>query len=644
MVSLSLNQCYNTHHGLFHFINKPKELEFLKELSKDKNITLNHERQQLILQVLNQKRYSSYALHLKKICQNIAPSDLHLLLKATSQGNSQTKTRSSNTLGFQRLTKLLTIDQIEAAIRTEYPSFKSSIEKARDICESAKYYLDVAHPCTIKPFLRNLLSKILSTLDHVVNILLSACGVNGMKDLQKDGSTIQCHLHLLLTTFSSFSAWASLAIAISKNTVMGFLVTSAVLFISNIITSLYIKYLKPTPQTLDGWRNLTTEAITGRLPNVKGRQQYIDEIANTLIIGNSKPKVHPLLVGPTGAGKNEIIYGFAHAVAKGRYPALKGKQVFYINTAKLIREDDRDGLTLQAIQERLRGRNHKVILIFDKFHLACKKEKNNYLGERLQSLLNTGKDNFPHVVAIATSKKCGEYIDCNEDFTRLFKKITVKETTKMQTMAILKRNILEYPGLYATEEAIEAIYDLSKKHFPELPQPYISSKLLNEAVHQSRGSAASELQSQIDEKQSQLEMHLSSPLLDAGLGLFHSGDDNQNQTKAQFEQLKNELELLKKQMQEEVLYAKDVQRLIGKLEQEKQNLLHLSIKLAEKSFKKKKKEELAKEFALLIYRVQASQDALQSLLSLKGKHVARIDAPLITQLVEKMLKEEQGGL
>lgn len=608
----------------------------IKDLASDHHFVWNQERQQLILQALNQRQYSSYSFHLKKICSNIKSSELHQLLKASALIHPSIKPPSKEgTLAFQRLTHLLTVEQIQAAIHTEFPSFETALEKAREIRESAKYYLDLAHPPAAKSPLRNILTHVIWAIDHTIDTLLYSFGANHLKELRKDdisGTSAQQRLQLFISSFSKLSACVTLAVAVSGSIYLGLAITGAALLIGSALIMLYFKFFKPIPRIIHGWRNLTTEAISGNLTGAKERQKYIDEIANTLITGHQKPKIHPMLVGPSGAGKTEILYGFALAVAEGRYPALKGKQVFYINTAELTKEGNKyfEPTSLQRVQERIRGRNNDVILIFDETHIACKERKENeFLSERLQKLLDVGKDNFTHVIGCTTDEEYSTYIQPNKTFARRFKQIPVKETSKIQTLAILKKNILSHRGLYVTEEAIEAIYDLSKKHFPDSPQPYGACRLLTQAIYKSKESTVSQLQSQIEEKQAALEMHLSSQLLGIGMDFFQTSPHKEFEAKKQ--ELHQHIDLLTKQMNEEKENVRILQYLIDQLEQVKEKILRLSMTLETS----KQVNALSKEFALSSYLIQAWTHALQEFMLAKGKGIARIDLSVVSELIRQ---------
>lgn len=620
-----------------HFFKKSDNLATaIIDLASNKHLVWNKERQQLILQALNQPQYASYSLHLKKICSSIQSSELHQLLKAAAHINPSIKPPSKDgPLAFQRLTNLLTVEQIQAAIHTEFPSFETALEKAREIRESAKYYLDLAHPPAAKSSLRNIFTHIIWAIDHTIDTLFHSFGASHLKEIRKDdtnGSSAQSRLQFYISTFSKLSACVTLAVAVSNSISLGFAITAATLLIGSALIMLYLKYFKPIPRTIHGWRNLTTEAISGNLTGAKERQQYIDEIANTLMTGHQKPKIHPMLVGPSGAGKTEILYGFALAVAEGRYPALKGKQVFYINTAELTKDENKyfEPTSLHRVQERIRGRSDDVILIFDETHVACKDRKeNSYLSEKLQKFLDDGKDNFKHAIGCTTDEEYNKYIQPNKTFARRFKQIPVKETTKIQTLAILKKNILSHRGLYVTEEAIEAIYDLSKKHFPDDPQPYGSCRLLTQAIYKSKESAVSQLQSQIEEKQAALEMHLSTQLLGIGIDFLQANPHKEFEAKKL--ELHQEINFLTKQMNEEQENVKILKYLIEQLEQVKEKTLRLSIKLE----RSKRVDDLSKEFALSSYLIQAWTNALQEFMLAKGKGIAHIDLSVVTGLIRQ---------
>lgn len=632
---------YNLFNNIEYYLNRSNHLDTITSSIKDlalNKTSWNTERQQLILQALQKPHFSCCSLELKKICANLQPSDLHQLLKAAATLKFNPNCKTKETGEFQRLTQLLTVEQIEAAIRTEYPSYEDALKKAKELCDSAKYYLNIAKPSTVKPFLKNLLANLIWAIDQTINTLLSVFGMGDWKELQDESphsGHAQYRLQLILSSLTKTSAWISLAIAVAGSSVAGIATVGAAFLVGSALLAIYLKYFKPVPRTITGWRNLTTEASTSLLANTRERYQYIDKIANTLIVGNQSPKIHPILTGSSGVGKTEILYGFAKAVAEGRYPALKGKQVFYINTVEFSRKGytNQDATTIQKIQDRIRDRSEDVILIFDEIHLAFKDQKEiDFLGDRLQRLLEAGKDCFPHVIGSTTSQDYCDYIQPNSALTSRFKEVLINDPSKEETLAILKRNILSHQKLDITEEAIEAIYSLSKDCYPNHPQPYAACHLLAQLIHAFNESAASQIQSLIDEKQAALEQLMSSQFIDFDMNFLHS--PSHKNIMIQTKQLQDEIDLLIQKLNEETNNRKKFQQLTKQHESEKQKALNLSIKISQAP--KKKAETLIKEFASSSYHIQASRDALE--MFRRGNHslTTHIDLTFVEKVVSQI--------
>lgn len=618
-------------HGFFKHSSSLEQN--LKHIADDNMLEWNDERQKTVLDALRQ-HYPRYIKHIKKICNRLTDGELHHLIQSAARLSLEPLSAMAKNKPIERLTDLLTLEQIEAAMRTEFPHFTNALEKAKELSQSAKYYLDLVHPPTAKPALNKLLTNLIWTIDNIIDGILSTMGVNEFQDDDANEYKATYRLQLLLSAFSALSALVTIAVSLTGSAILALSIVAMTVIIGGALIALYLNFIKPAPRRIKGCRNLTSEAISGGFSLVDGRQHYFDEIAESLIASSGHAKAHPLLIGPSGVGKTEIFHGFARAVADGRYPALAGKQIFYINTADFTPSapgSRTESPSLEKIKDRIRYHKDDVILIFDEIHESCKQGKNGgNLAERLKTLLDPGPDGFPFVIGATTTKEFCTYIEPNDPLARRFKHITITETSKMQTLAILKKNLLMHPGIYVAEDAIGAIYELSHKYFPERPQPYMSCRILAHAIVKAQESGASKVQLQIEEEQAAIETYISSRLLGQGTDFLYGNGDRQADD--EYRLCMKRLDSLKKQLKEEIDHSRALETIIHDLEQAKEKTLEISLKIVKQGGKANLRH--CKELTLTSYQIQALNDALHAISTNIGKRFPYIDVNLVQEVID----------
>jgi len=629
----------------FHCSRNAVLFKEIKQISLEKQLNWTPTRQQLVLEALASQHYHCHALNLKKICQRLEPSHLHQLIKASLIIDQKILSTNSPLMSFNHLKGLLSLEQIEAAIQTEYPSFESALKSAKELTIYAQFYLNLTQPSLVQPTINNLLNKTIWAIENTIDTLLATFGISQLeRDIENDFDA-QYRVQSTLALISIISSFISMAIALSGSIVIGASLAGTGIALGCIALGLYFKYLKPAPRSIQGCQNLTAQAAAGNLVNVAGREHYIDEVAKTLIASRQKPKTHPLLIGRSGVGKTEIMKGFAQAVAEGRYPELKGKQVFYVNTADLTNPNVIGGvfetpLSLEKIQKRIRHRREDVILIFDEIHQATKGDKKGNLAERLKTLLDDGQENFPYVIAATTDEEFAKYIlQDNDALARRFKQIPIREMNKDQTMAILNKTILRQSGLIASQEAIEVAYNLSLKLFPERPQPYMSCRILGQAITKVKNTQNSSLQAKMIEQEASLEKILSSQLLQPGLDLI-THYHHHKELEEEIAKIHTNLEQLKVLSQKENDHLKILQQLIDHFESSKDQIFKLSLEIEKKSgFSSSRINSLLKEFALTSVYVNAAwEKTIQNHMAKEGKPFVHIDLTLIQEILDSEVK------
>lgn len=602
----------------------------IKEIANEKNFHWNSVRQDLVLNALKSEFHGKNVFYLKKICQQLKPSQLNELVKTTLNIAPEEQLKNDSFAGFNRLKEIITLEQIEAAVRSEHPSFEGAFNNAKIMKSYAKYHLELVEPLLIKSTIKILVNKIIWALENAIDTLLAYLGITQFENDVENDNDAQIRFQTFLALVSGISTCVTLLVALTSSPLLGIAIVGGGIALGCLALGLYTKYLKPAPRSIQGCQNLTATNFSKNFFEIQGRENYIDEIAMTLIASRSKPKTHPLLIGRSGVGKTEIIKAFAKAVADGRYPELKGKQVFYLNTADLTQMST--SFSLEKIQKRINRRRNDVILVFDEIHHAAKGQ--GLLAEKLKTLLDDGSESFPFVIAATTDEEFKKYIvHNNESLARRFKQIPIPEMNRDQTIAILNKTILRQGNLHATHEAIEAIYDLSSHHFSNYPQPYMACRILGQAIAKIRNVADFSIQTKIAEEQTLLEKHLSMRLLKENLFFNEDSSHNAEKELQKIYQRLDDLNILLNKEKEHRLILK---KLTEKFEADKKRLFDLSIKIDRlQNPKSKKISSLLKEFALVsFYLNTASDKAIQAYMSTTGQQFAHIGLPLIQQLIE----------
>lgn len=265
------------------------------------------------------------------------------------------------------------------------------------------------------------------------------------------------------------------------------LITAGVVVATIFALLAYIKWLKPCPEHIHSCLNLTTAAKEGRIEPIVGRNMEIERLMKCLDSAKSGCRSHPLLCGKSGVGKTEIVKGLALKIARGDEdvpPSLKGKKIFMINTSQLNAKTYETKDRLQLIIQRLGKHKKDAIVFFDEIHTVV--EKNNNVGERLKTVLDTSPDSLPY--CIGATNMYEERIKTDPAFSRRFEKIDIKETEEHETLWILNEFVRrEAPGLLISQALLKKIYDAcEKKKNDQNAQPAISKRVLSKAISNMR--------------------------------------------------------------------------------------------------------------------------------------------------------------
>ncbi|MEM1350372.1 MAG: AAA family ATPase, partial [Myxococcota bacterium] len=240
---------------------------------------------------------------------------------------------------------------------------------------------------------------------------------------------------------------------------------------------------RPTP-TLDMLgRDLTIEALEGKLPEIVGREQELRRVVNVLL---RKEQRNPLLTGEAGVGKTALAIALAQLIASGRVPRkLKGHRVVEINGANLMSGTSYRGDLETRIKGLIEEASQDVILFIDEAHAVFAPRAGSHapaeIPNHFKSALASGDI---AVVAATTEAEYRRWIEQDPALKRRFERVEVGEPELELVGSILKSLVPELEREYEVrieEEAIDATIDLSVRFIPEQRLPDKAKKLLMDA-------------------------------------------------------------------------------------------------------------------------------------------------------------------
>ena len=415
---------------------------------------------------------------------------------------------SADALGsLDELAKSIPLEQLQEAVRIQYPTHVDALKTAQQMFRGAKHRLETTEQ-NLSPSLRSQLNQIINSLLSVLESILSAFGIAEFfkpaeSDIHADfkGQKIM----MLLSLFSLLSAilLPILGVVLGAQVIGGTLLSIATI-------SLIYPHIKPAPSVLPKADNWTRKIQQGTLQVVDGRKEISDEIARTLI-ASKNIKTHPMLIGQSGVGKTEAVKAFAQAVERGDYPELAGKQVFYINTTDLVNGSEllsSANKNLQKLNEAIGRHRENIILVFDEIHKACQDREQSVLGDQMKTLLDPGSENFPYCIGITTEDEFYRDIYVNNPaFARRFRRITVGNTDQAETLKILNNMVLQQATKAILERGIlGALFEKTMRAFSETAaQPATSLKILSTCIQRTFDSQKTPLEIRVELQRKQIQ-------------------------------------------------------------------------------------------------------------------------------------------
>jgi len=242
---------------------------------------------------------------------------------------------------------------------------------------------------------------------------------------------------------------------------------------------------KSKTPTLDAFsRDLTQDALEGRLDPVIGRHKEIERVIQVL---SRRTKNNPVLIGDPGVGKTAIVEGLAQRIVENQVPEiLSNKRVVALDLSSMIagtkyRGEFEDRLTKIVAEIKAAG---DVIVFIDELHTivgAGAAEGAIDAANILKPSLARGEF---QCVGATTLDEYRKHIEKDAALERRFQPITVDEPTPEESIEILKGLRDRYEAHHAvkiSDEAINAAVNLSARYITDRFLPDKAIDLIDEA-------------------------------------------------------------------------------------------------------------------------------------------------------------------
>jgi energy-coupling factor transporter ATP-binding protein EcfA2 len=503
-------------------------------------------------------------------------------------------------------------------------------QRAKNSIVAAREYLGASEETDLSEkfssFLRNTADNLLILIDTI----LSAFGLSDLFIPPEDDMHAHFKSHKIESLIPVLAALvAVLAPVVSASASVGLIIGGILIGLIGL-TVLYVKVLRPVPSHLCHAENWTKYVKEGKRYSLDGRKAEMDEMANALIA--QKPV---LITGKTGVGKTEMVKGLAYEIEHtNKYPELKGKTVFYINTTDITDKQPADHVNpLEQINRALRNGSFRedVILVFDEIHNAYTQE-NAKAGERLKTYLRGREENFPYVIGITTEEEFEAHMVNAEATVKRFQRINLKSTNKLDTLTILNKHLLRRsPHTFISTKTMKYLYEQTLKAFADDTQPYIGLNILDACIektgiHQKtpQQDQKENIQREIDELNSTIEVV--------------SDTRNCGKEEASLTDLMRKLENLETEIANQTKEVEDLKKLRKDFSEAKRRQFESVIKLGRIS-----EQELSNRHEYYLNKYLLIKHFLQPALEVEVKARAdllEIKVEITQDLIDEVIREE----
>ena len=228
--------------------------------------------------------------------------------------------------------------------------------------------------------------------------------------------------------------------------------------------------------------NISQKCAEGKVSKTIGRD---DEIKLAFQTMSKYSQNNLILVGESGCGKTQIVYGIAQQILNNESPSrFKDMEIVMLDQLAIISNTQLRGM----FEERMQGltlnlkASKKYILFIDDIHNVLKngsKDTDNDISKLLSNLLNDGE-----IIVIGTTTFKGYHnsIETNPILKRKFQKIIIEPTNDEITYDILneiKGKYERYHNVKYSDDILRTIIKVSKQYLTDKSFPYSAIDLMD---------------------------------------------------------------------------------------------------------------------------------------------------------------------
>jgi len=240
-----------------------------------------------------------------------------------------------------------------------------------------------------------------------------------------------------------------------------------------------------TPTLNSFSRDLSRQALEGRLDPVVGRDVEIDRIVRILA---RRTKNNPVLIGDAGVGKTAIVEGLAQRIVRGDVPrTLQGKRILALTLAGVVAGTKYRGefeARLHRMLEEL-SRANDVIVFIDELHTivgAGSAEGSTVdAANMLKPALARGEI---RCIGATTFDEYRRYIESDEALERRFAPVVIEEPSPDNALQMLRGTRSRYErhhGVKIADATLAAAVTLSARYISDRNLPDKAFDVLDEA-------------------------------------------------------------------------------------------------------------------------------------------------------------------
>jgi ATP-dependent Clp protease ATP-binding subunit ClpC len=234
-------------------------------------------------------------------------------------------------------------------------------------------------------------------------------------------------------------------------------------------------------------RNLTLEAVRGRIDPVVGRDAEIEQVLDVLARRRAN---NPILVGPPGVGKTAIAEGLALRLLAENRTRENPRILIEVSAGGLVSGTSVRGALSEKIAKlraEVKAGEGRVLLFLDEIHaLVSGGEGPDELANELKAALARGE--LPCMGA-TTEAEYRRVFERDAALSRRFTRIEVGEPSRDAALTILRSSAQHYERFHRVayaEDALEAAVDLGIRYLPEQHLPDKAIALIDRAAARAR--------------------------------------------------------------------------------------------------------------------------------------------------------------